>query len=30
MLVDDFLAALPSADLAERIMSANAARLYDF
>jgi predicted TIM-barrel fold metal-dependent hydrolase len=29
-LVDDFLAALPSADLAERIMSENAARLYGF
>jgi predicted TIM-barrel fold metal-dependent hydrolase len=29
-LVDDFLAALPSADMAEPIMSANAARLYDF
>jgi predicted TIM-barrel fold metal-dependent hydrolase len=29
-LVDEFIAALPSADLAERIMSDNAARLYDF
>ena len=29
-LVDDFLAALPSADLAERIMNENAARLYGF
>ena len=29
-LVDEFLAALPSADLAERIMSENAARLYGF
>ena len=29
-LVDDFLAALPSADLAEQIMSENAARLYGF
>jgi predicted TIM-barrel fold metal-dependent hydrolase len=29
-LVDEFLAALPSADLAERIMRDNAAVLYDF
>ena len=29
-LVDDFLAALPSADLAERIMRDNAERLYGF
>jgi predicted TIM-barrel fold metal-dependent hydrolase len=29
-LVDDFLEALPSADIASRILSANAARLYGF
>jgi predicted TIM-barrel fold metal-dependent hydrolase len=29
-LVDDFLAALPSPDLAERVMGGNAARLYGF
>ena len=29
-LVDDFLAALPSADVAERIMGNNAERLYGF
>jgi predicted TIM-barrel fold metal-dependent hydrolase len=29
-LVEEFLAALPSADLAERIMGDNAARLYGF
>ena len=29
-LVDDFLAALPSADVAERIMGDNAERLYGF
>jgi predicted TIM-barrel fold metal-dependent hydrolase len=29
-LVDDFLAALPSAELAEPIMSGNASRLYGF
>jgi predicted TIM-barrel fold metal-dependent hydrolase len=29
-LVDDFIAALPSPDLAERVMSGNAARLYGF
>jgi predicted TIM-barrel fold metal-dependent hydrolase len=29
-LVDDFIAALPSPDFVERIMSGNAARLYDF
>ena len=29
-LVDDFIAALPSADAAERIMCDNAARLYGF
>jgi predicted TIM-barrel fold metal-dependent hydrolase len=29
-LVDDFLAALPSPDLVERVMGGNAARLYGF
>jgi hypothetical protein len=29
-LVDEFLTALDSADLAERIMGDNAARLYGF
>jgi predicted TIM-barrel fold metal-dependent hydrolase len=29
-LVDNFIAALPSADLAEKIMRDNAARLYGF
>ena len=29
-LVDEFLAALPSGDFAERVMSENAARLYGF
>src|SRR4051812_11091024 len=29
-LVDEFLAALPSQDVAERVMGENAARLYDF
>jgi hypothetical protein len=29
-LVDEFVAALPSPDLAERIMRDNATRLYGF